>query len=85
MKQYRPKSWSESARALSDKAVSNVNGGRWCFEEASRFFCKSYRHPWIVQRAAKRYGRLVRAGKVHEESHAVDRWKAYKAKYNIQD
>lgn len=84
MKNYQPKSWSESARELSNQVVENVNSGSWCIEQASRFFSRSYRHPRIVNRAAKRFGRLRRAGKVQENPESITLWHEYKKQYNIE-
>lgn len=68
MRTWHPKSWSSQARALSDVAMYNVNDGSWTLADATAFFQRSYRHPLIVNRAAKRFGRLVRAGKVKEKN-----------------
>ena len=63
---YHPKSWSQQARALSDAKIESVKSG-WCtIEKAREFFRNSYRHPLIRLRAAKRFERWVRAGKVKE-------------------
>lgn len=65
------------------KVAYHVNCGAWCFEQAHRFFVLSYRHPRIVGRAAKKFGRMVRAGKVHESPQSVVNWAEYKKKYDI--
>ena len=84
MKQYRPESWSAQARELSNRIAENVNCGAWCLEEAHRFWGLSYRHPRIVHRAAKRFGRLLREGKIHESPQSVVEWQKYKEEYNIE-
>jgi hypothetical protein len=65
---YHPESWSEQAREMSNRIAANVNSGAWTIKEGCEFFQHSYRHPLIRNRAAKRFGRLVREGKVHEKS-----------------
>lgn len=65
MKTWHPKTWSQQARALCDRIVNNVEDGYWTIEQGMFWFSTSYRHPLIVNRAAKRYGRLMRAGKIH--------------------
>ena len=57
---YHPKSWSEQARELSTRIYNNVASGSWTLEQSIHFFSISYRHPLIVNRAAKRFGRLIR-------------------------
>ena len=85
MRAYRPASWSEQARRMGDRMIGYVNGGSMCLEQVSRFFNMSYRHPRIVYRAAKRFGRALRAGKVKELPVAVESWQDYKAKYAIEE
>lgn len=65
---YHPESWSKQARALANAQVVSVELGYCTIKEVRDWFRKSYRHPLIVNRAAKRFGRLVRSGKVHEKS-----------------
>lgn len=79
MRNFHPESWSAQARELGDKAINNVNSGYWSEEQAKRFFNLSYRAPLIRYRAAKRYCRAVRTGKVQESLVAFLRWEAYKA------
>lgn len=67
MHTYHPSSWSEQARRLCDEKVIMINNGWSTIERAEHFFHVSSRHWRIRQRAAKRFGRLVRAGKVHEQ------------------
>ena len=55
MKSFHPESWSQQARALSDNLFKY-----WEPEKVDNFFKNSYRHPLILRRAAKRYGRLMR-------------------------
>lgn len=63
---WRPESWSAQARKLAEQRVLSVEFGYTTIEEAMIWFSISYRAPLIRQRAAKRFGRLVRAGKVKE-------------------
>ena len=51
---------------MCDLQVAYVNSGNALIEDALRFFSTSYRAPIIRGRAAKRFGRLMRAGKVKE-------------------
>ena len=83
MKEYHPKSWSAQARELSDRIAENVNSGAWCLEQASRFWGSSYRHALIVMRAANRFGRLIREGKVFETPESVTKWHTYKKEHDI--
>jgi hypothetical protein len=64
---YHPKSWSQSAREFCDNYVNLINTGWGTVEKAEKLFSTSYRHPLIRHRAAKRFGRLLRMGKVHEK------------------
>ena len=64
---YHPKSWSVQARELSDRIIENVNYGGWTMKDGVNFFALSYRHSLIVNRAAKRFGRKVREGKIKEK------------------
>lgn len=61
---YHPESWSIQARELGTRIFRNVKCGSWSLEQGVNFFSMSYRHPIIVNRAAKRFGRLVRKEKV---------------------
>lgn len=51
---------------MCDLQVAYVNSGNALIEDTLRFFSTSYRAPIITGRAAKRFGRLMRAGKVKE-------------------
>ena len=51
---------------MCDLQVEYVNSGNAFIEDALRLFSNSYRAPIIRGRAAKRFGRLMRAGKVKE-------------------
>lgn len=66
MKTWRPASWSQQAREMCDKQIEYINGGHAFIEDALHLFSNSYRAPIIRGRAAKRFGRLLRAGKVKE-------------------
>lgn len=66
MKKFKPKSWSESARNMCEEQVSEVNTGWATIETATKFFHNSYRADIIKRRAAKMFGKAVKAGKVHE-------------------
>lgn len=70
-KTYHPKSWSQQARIMADKIFNQViyytykHPEEWTYEDtpekwAIEVFQISYRHPLIRQRAAARYGRLLR-------------------------
>ena len=64
MKTWRPESWSQQARNMCDNEIWCVNNGWSTIAGARHLFSNSYRAPIIRQRAAKRFGRYVRAGKV---------------------
>ena len=66
MRTYHPDSWSRQARDMSNWKIWSVNHGWDTIEGAVRFFGTSYRHPLIRNRAAKHFGRQVRARKVHD-------------------
>ena len=66
MKTWHPESWSQQARNMSNNMIESVNVGYETIEGAIHFFSHSYRAPLIRHRAAKRFGRKVREGKVHE-------------------
>lgn len=66
MKTWRPTSWSQQAREMCDRQVEMINAGHGFIEDALHLFGNSYRAPIITGRAAKRFGRLMRAGKVKE-------------------
>lgn len=55
MKTWHPDSWSKQARRLADNFL------KWDDkEEAKKALFNSYRHPRIVLRACKRFGKKVR-------------------------
>lgn len=64
---YHPKSWSQQAREMSYQAIESIEAGWNTIETTRKYFSNSYRHPLIRNRAAKHFGRMVRAGKVHED------------------
>lgn len=66
MKTWHPESWSKQARNMSNDMIESINVGYETIEGAINFFSRSYRAPLIRYRAAKRFGRKVREGKVHE-------------------
>jgi hypothetical protein len=66
MRIYHPESWSQQAREMCDRQVRSINSGWSTIKHAVFFFGHSYRNSLITTRAAKRFGRMVRAGKVHE-------------------
>lgn len=66
MRTWRPESWSQQARWLADQKIYGVESGYASIEQTMKWFSLSYRAPIIRHRAAKRFGRLVRAGKVVE-------------------
>ena len=66
MIRYKAKSWSESARFVSNKMYNYYISGTLKEEDVVKFFQNSYRAPLIVHRAAKRFGRMVRKYKRKE-------------------
>jgi hypothetical protein len=70
MRTYHPENWSQQAREMCDKQIKQINSGWQTIDGAVKFFSQSYRAEIIRNRAAKRFGRMVRAGKVHEDLEA---------------
>lgn len=70
MRIWRPLSWSQQARKMCDLQVEYVNYGHSFIEDSLNLISNSYRAPIIRQRAAKRFGKLVRSGKVKENLEA---------------
>ncbi len=66
MKAYNSRSWSQQARTMCDGQIMNINDGWQTINGAIKFFSESYRPDIIRNRAAKRFGRMVKAGKVCE-------------------
>ena len=66
MRRYHPRSWSESARYLCDRQVGFIKMGYATIDSVKSFFGVSYRAPIIRVRAAKRFSRLVKSGKVKQ-------------------
>ena len=64
MKAWHPKSWSQQAREMCDNQIKAIERGEQTIEGAVRFFSQSYRADIVRNRASKRFGRKVRAGKV---------------------
>ena len=72
------KSWSQIAREICDRVTYNVNVGAWSIKQAENFFLNiHYQAPLISERAAKRFGRLVKNGKVHEQDEIANTWYPY--------
>jgi hypothetical protein len=67
MRTYHPDSWSVQAREMANRQVESINCGVSTIADAIYFFGISYRHPRIKYRAAKRFGRMRRTGKVKEK------------------
>lgn len=66
-KKYKTKSWSQQSRKLCDKALFyyyNAEYPNYGEKEAIEFFQNSYRSPLIKARASKRFGRIIRKGKM---------------------
>ena len=65
MRTYHPASWSSQARELCANIIISAEYGYITIDDAFLWFGKSYRAPLIRRRAAKRFGRLWRSGKIH--------------------
>lgn len=66
-KKYRPNSYSQQARKMSDMLYARYSDERISEYDESyviEFLQRSYRDPMVVNRAAKRVGRMMRKGKV---------------------
>lgn len=70
MRAYHPKSWSQQAREMCDRQIEQINSGWQTINGAVKFFSQSYRAEIIKNRTAKRFGRMVKAGKFHEDLEA---------------
>ncbi len=65
---YYPTSWSQKARNLCDNQISLINFGLETKAGAMRFFDSPLVGPEIVRnRAVKRFRRMQKKGKVHED------------------
>ena len=73
---------SKQIHTLAEDWLFNVKIGAWSFAQARTIYSRSYRKPIIRQRAAKRFGRLVRKYHVVENPAAVERWENYKHRHN---
>lgn len=69
MRTYHCKSWSTQAREMCDRQIILINAGWQTIDGAKEFFSISYRPKIIHYRAAKRFGRMIRANKVHEHNY----------------
>lgn len=81
MKNYRPKSWSQQARELGERAIQNVNVGAWSIDRAIHFFKNSYRHSRIRYRAVKRFRRAILRGKIYEHPSSIQKWEEFKKEW----
>lgn len=59
-------SWSKNARKIADMQVEYVNDGWALIHEVENFIPTMEENPIIKQRVAKRFGRMVRSGKVKD-------------------
>ena len=59
-------SWSKNARKIVDVQVEYVNDGWALIYEVENFISAMEENPIIKQRVAKRFGRMVRSGKVKD-------------------
>lgn len=65
---YYPTSWSQKARIMCDGQVNLINLGLETKAGAMRFFDSPLVGPEIVRnRAVKRFRRMQKKGKVHED------------------
>ena len=63
---YYPASWSAQARKICDNQIALINAGWQTIDGTRKFFSSHSRNNLIMNRAAKRFGRAMRAGKIHE-------------------
>ena len=59
-------SWSKNARKIVDMQMEYVNDGWALIHEVENFISTMEENPIIKQRVAKRFGRMVRSGKVKD-------------------
>ena len=65
---YYPASWSQKARNLCDNQISLINFGLETKAGAMRVFSSAEVGPEVVRnRAVKRFRRMQKKGKVHED------------------
>lgn len=75
MRSWYPPSWSEQAREMCDKQVDYIDAGMTTIDNAFYLFSISYRAPIIRLRAAKRFARLLKQGKVKENYASAEKRK----------
>lgn len=66
MKVKKTKSWSELAREMCNKQIEQIKVGHALVSDAEYLFSNSLRYKTIVYRAAKRFGKLKKAGLIKE-------------------
>lgn len=71
MRTYRPDSWSAQARAICDYQIEMIKAGYQTIQGALELFSNMCRSPLIRTRAAKRFGRLLKQGKVKENPEKI--------------
>jgi len=77
---YYPTSWSQKARTLCDSQINLINHGLETKAGAMRVFSSALMGPEIVRnRAVKRFRRMQKKGKVHENLELFKRLDPIKA------
>lgn len=77
---YHAKSWNTQAKEMCDAQIKQINSGWQTIDRAIHFFSISYRPPIVRYRAAKRFGKMLRAGKIHEN---IELYKTHCTKEDI--
>lgn len=83
MVRYKPDSWTVQAREMANEQVRAINYYEVTIFHAIQLFSHSYKHWRIRYRAAKRFGRELRLGHIHETARARQMEKEYFKKYNL--
>lgn len=83
MVRYKPDSWTAQAREMANSQIEAINYCDATIFHATQLFSHSYRHWRIRYRAAKRFGRELRLGHIHETVYARQKEKEYFKEYSL--
>lgn len=72
---FRTYSWSLQARVFYNSLKEKIDNNNWSIDRAIYFIHMSYHADIVRGRAAKKFGRKLRAGKLIESSQAAAKWK----------
>ena len=79
------RSLSKQARSLSDRLIRQINQGSCSIEQTIYAFQvpQNLYSQSVMERAATRFGRHLRAGKIHDSEEARVRWEKFKTEYSL--